>query len=118
LGSFELAVICDEIIGMIQHFLKGATINSETLAFDVLKEIGPEGNFLSHDHTLSLFRKELYFPKLFNRESVQTWINKGERNIFDEAKEKAKEIIYNHEVPALTEAQQVDLSNIIKETAR
>ncbi|MGD2271925.1 MAG: trimethylamine methyltransferase family protein [Desulfobacterales bacterium] len=118
LGSFELAVIGDEVIGMIQHLAKGVTVNSETLAFDVLKEIGPEGNFLSHNHTLSLFRKELYFPKLFNRESVQTWLKKGERNIFDEAKERAKEIIRNHKVPALSEAQQADLSKIIKEAAR
>lgn len=118
LGSFELAVISDEIIGIIERLLKGVNVTRETLAFDVLKEIGPEGEFLSHDHTLAFFRKELYFPKLFNRESVQAWLKQGGRNIFDEAKEKAKEILRHHKVPALSVTQQVALSNIIKEAER
>jgi len=115
LGSFELAVINDEIIGTVERFLKGVTVDRETLAFDVVKEIGPEGQFLSHDHTLSHFRNELYFPKLFDRQSEEAWLKQGGKTTFEKAREKAKEIISHHQVIPLSASQQTALSKIIKE---
>jgi trimethylamine--corrinoid protein Co-methyltransferase len=98
--------------------LRGVNVTPETLAFDIVKEIGPEGQFLSHDHTLAFFKKELYFPKLFNRESEHAWLKKGGKGIHEVARERAKEIIRNHRVPALSIAQQEALSSIIKEADR
>jgi len=118
LGCFELAVINDEIIGMIERLLKGVNVNRETLAFDVVREIGPEGQFLSHDHTLAFFKEELHFPELFDRQSEQAWLKQGGRTIFEKARERAKEILGHHQVPPLSVAQQTALSNIVKEAEK
>jgi trimethylamine--corrinoid protein Co-methyltransferase len=114
LGCFEMALVGNEILGMIQHMLKGVKVNTETLAFDVIQEIGPQGNFLSHNHTLSSFRKELYFYQLFDRESVQAWMKKGEKDILHKANERVKDIIKNHKVPELPGDKKEDLSKIIE----
>jgi trimethylamine--corrinoid protein Co-methyltransferase len=116
LGCMEMVYISDEIIGMVERYVGGVTVTPETLAFDVVKEIGPEGEYLSHDHTLAHFREELFLPKLFDREAEQTWIRKGERDLADVAREKVKEILGRHQVPALSDSQLAALAGIIAET--
>jgi len=118
LGSFELAIINDEIYQMIERYLKGVNISPETLAFDIIKEMGPEGQFLSHDHTLNHFRNELYFPRLFDHQSEETWLKQGGQDIIEKAKEKAREIIRQHKPTPLTNKQQLALADIIKEAEK
>lgn len=118
LGSFELAVINNEIYGMLERFLHGPDVNKETLALGVIREVGPEGQFLSHDHTLAYFRKEMYFPKLFDRQSEDAWLNHGGKTIFEKAREKAQDIISTHKVECLSSKQQASLSRIIEEARK
>ena len=42
--------------GILKRINQGVTVNDETLAFDVIKEVGPGGTYLVHDHTLDWFR--------------------------------------------------------------
>ena len=41
--SYEKMMIDDEIIGMLRRIDRGVTVNEDTLAFDVIKEVGPHG---------------------------------------------------------------------------
>jgi len=113
-GSMEMAIISDEIIGMISRIMKGVKINHETLALAVIKEIGPSGNFLTHEHTLKWFKHELYEPKLFNRLSPEQWIKDGKKNVEQIASEKIQLLLEksNNIVP-LSEKANVDLAGII-----
>jgi trimethylamine--corrinoid protein Co-methyltransferase len=72
-GSQEMVVICDELVHMIKRVLAGISVNDETLALEVIREIGPGGNYLQHDHTVRFFRQELFFPRLFRRQSLDEW---------------------------------------------
>ncbi|MCK4602445.1 MAG: trimethylamine methyltransferase family protein, partial [Phycisphaerae bacterium] len=49
IGSHEMVVLSNELIGQVKHFLGGVQVNDETLALDVIKEVGPGGNFLVHE---------------------------------------------------------------------
>jgi len=49
-GSVEMLVICDEIAHMIKRVLAGISVTDDTLALDVIREVGPGGHFLDHDH--------------------------------------------------------------------
>jgi len=66
-GSLEMAVICSEIISMVSRIVTGIDVNDETLAMDVMREVGPKGSFLTHKHTVISMRKEVFIPKLFDR---------------------------------------------------
>jgi len=37
------------------------TISDETIALDLMKEVGPGGTFLTHPHTAKNFRNEIFF---------------------------------------------------------
>ena len=92
-GAAEMAVICDEMVAMIRRVLSGIAFNDETLALDVIREVGPGGSFLQHDHTVAHFRKELFFPKFFRRQTLEQWQAAGSKMIHDSAHERVEEIL-------------------------
>jgi trimethylamine---corrinoid protein Co-methyltransferase len=92
-GSQEMAVICDELGRMIKHVLRGITIDDDTLAVDVIREAGYGGSFLAADHTVRHFRKELYFPFLFQRKTIDQWLAEGARTASEVAHDRVDEIL-------------------------
>ena len=52
IGSLEMLVITNEIAGMVKRFMKGIPVNEETLAEEVIHQVGPGGHFLAEEHTL------------------------------------------------------------------
>ena len=92
-GSPEMAVICNELAYMIKRVLRGITITDDTLAVDVIREVGHTGNFLQHDHTLSHFREELFFPDLFRRQTIEQWVQDGGKMIHEVAHERVSDIL-------------------------
>jgi trimethylamine--corrinoid protein Co-methyltransferase len=92
-GSPEMAVISDEMVYMIKRVLDGVQVNEDTLGLDVIRQVGPGGDFLSTDHTVNYFRKELFFPNLFSRQSVQEWVDAGSKMIHEVAHERVHDIL-------------------------
>ena len=40
---------------------------------DLISDIGPRGNYLAEPHTAEFFRREMYMPGLFDRQSPDLW---------------------------------------------
>jgi trimethylamine--corrinoid protein Co-methyltransferase len=78
-GSQEMVVICDELVRMAKRAIGPIEVNDDTLGLDAIREVGHGGSFLGHDHTSRYFRKELYFPKLFVRETIDQWVAGGKK---------------------------------------
>jgi trimethylamine--corrinoid protein Co-methyltransferase len=117
-GSMEMAVICDDIIGNVLRIVKGTEVNDEGLAVDVIKEVGPEGNFLGHKHTLKHIRDELHLPTIFDRNPETAWAKAGSKPLHQIAKEKAQKILKEHFPEPLPRDVQTQLSQIVKQTER
>jgi trimethylamine--corrinoid protein Co-methyltransferase len=100
-GSQEMVVICDEIVHMIKRILAGISVTDETLAVDLIRKVGQGGDYLQQDHTFKFFRKELFYPKLFRRQTLEQWQDSGGDMIHQVAHNRVKEI--------LASAQPVDL---------
>jgi len=116
-GSMEMAVICDEILGTVQRILRRTEVNDDTLAVEVIKEVGPEGNFLGHKHTLKHIRNEIYMPRLFDRTSETLWM-KTRKSAHELAREKAQRILKEHHPKPLSNDVQAKLSEIVKTAER
>jgi len=115
-GSMEMAVICDEICGIALKIARGIDVNDETLAFDIIREVGPCGHFLSHKHTLKFLEKgEIYIPKLFKRLSKDEWIKTGKKKIHEVARETAKKILKEHFPEPLPKDVQQKLTSVLKQ---
>ena len=92
-GSPEMVLICDEIVRMAKRILKGIHVDQATLAVDVIRDVGHGGQYLSHEHTLEYFRSEMFFPKLFKRQSITDWECRGMKSAMDVAHERVEEIL-------------------------
>jgi trimethylamine--corrinoid protein Co-methyltransferase len=91
-GSLELLAICDDILGWIKRFMDGVEVNRETLALDVIDEVGPDGHFLECEHTVRHYREDFY-PELLDRRNYEKWVEQGSKSINDRAREKVAEIL-------------------------
>jgi trimethylamine--corrinoid protein Co-methyltransferase len=75
--------------------MRNLEISEETLALDLIHEVGPDGNFLETAHTLRHVRGD-WQPGLFDRLDFNRWASEGKSTLGDRANQKAKEIITNH----------------------
>ncbi len=113
-GSLEQLVLGDEIIGMVRRFMRGMTVDDETLALDVVDRVGPGGHFLGEEHTLKHFKTEAWFPSLINRMRYHGWVSEANRSSMgDRVKEKLQAILTDHEVPALPDEVLKKIDEII-----
>jgi trimethylamine--corrinoid protein Co-methyltransferase len=101
IGSMDMVVLSDEIIGMVKRFLSGVAVSDETLALDVIKEVGPGGNFLAHEHTATHMRRELWFPSLIDRSKYSAWQAAGSKTLGDRVRERVAQILASHQAPPL-----------------
>ena len=85
--------ICDEIVHIIKRVLAGITINDDTLALDVIREVGHGGSFLQQDHTIRYFRQEMFFPELFRRQTMDQWMEAGGKIAHEVADDRIQEIL-------------------------
>lgn len=91
--SYEQYVIDDEIIGMVQRMVKGIRIDSDTLAFDIIKKVGPGGNFVLEDHTVEHMMDEFFYPNLGVRCNFDIWEQKKRPGMLSRANDRVKTIL-------------------------
>jgi trimethylamine--corrinoid protein Co-methyltransferase len=74
----EQYVIDNDILGMAMRLVRGVEVNDETLALDVIDEVGPGGHYLMADHTLQYMRSEFYYPSgVVDRQGWEMWQQGG-----------------------------------------
>jgi trimethylamine---corrinoid protein Co-methyltransferase len=115
-NSIEQVVICDELIAYTKHFMRSLEINEETLALDLIDQIGPDGDFLSSEHTLEHYREDWY-PKLFDRSQYDIWKRKGSKTLRERARDKALKLIETHRPEPLPADVQKKVDAIVEQHA-
>ena len=63
---------------------------------DVIREVGPGGNYLAEAHTVRHFRQELWQPTFLNHDNLDTWQQKGGRTYGETVIQRTLEILENH----------------------
>ena len=108
LGSYDMLVMSNEVIGMAKHILGGITVTPETLATGIIEQVGPGGHYLTQEHTRRHFRKEIWFPGLMDRQMRRSWEAGGKKTMAERVRAKVKDILEHHEpvpIPAEVEAR-------------
>ena len=116
--SYEKLVIDNEIAGMVTRTLQGIDTSDDALAVDEIAAVAPSAGYLGRAHTLRSFRREHYLPGLFDRTPWESWRKEGGKDITAAAKERARKILREHEVPPLEKSVQDELNAFIKKTTK
>lgn len=109
------AVIDNEMISYAMRFLRGMEVTPETLALDVIREVGIAGSFLEVTHTLEHFRSELFQPSLLFRNRRGIWDKRGHYRLDQMAEEVADQLMAKPRRTGLSESQIQELEHIASE---
>jgi len=109
--SYAQMLMDCEIFSIIQKVMEGIVVNDETLALDVIRSVGPGGNFLNQKHTIRHMR-DLFIPQFMDRRPYNVWeeIHDDGR---DWALERARNILNTHQPELLDPAVAAELKIII-----
>ena len=100
-ASYEKLIIDAEICGMCRRIKRGETVNRDRLAVDVIKQVGPGGEFLTNMHTFKNFKTEFYAPILEERDNYNNWQSKGSISMEQRANAKWKQLLNDYAEPSL-----------------
>lgn len=118
-GMYEAVSLLDhprimfdrEILRVIDEITDGVDVTSKTLAFDMIKDIGQRGAYISHKETAKAYRS------IWPRESILYEDGKPEgrkwRDPVDVARETIRWILENHKPEPQPEAVRQELRRII-----
>ncbi len=87
-----MIVATDEIIAMIDHMCAGIDVRDEALALDVIKEIGPGGEFVTHWHTYERFR-DVWYPEMLFRGGVEAWADSEQRTFEERTQARTRHLM-------------------------
>jgi len=111
--SFQQLVIDNEIAGYIRRMLRGFAVTEETIALDVIREVGIGGNFMSHPHTAQHFRREFWLPDLMERMPWDAWDRQEIKGLEAKASQRARSILAQHHPEPLSQAQVREIDRIV-----
>jgi len=112
-GSLQLLVIDDDLIGWIRAATNTVDVNEETLALGVVEQLGPTGDYLSHDHTYSHFREARY-SDLADKRQYDSWMEEGGTTMEERAQGEVERILRTHEPEPLPDDVRAGLREIVK----
>ncbi|MBL7161242.1 MAG: trimethylamine methyltransferase family protein [Anaerolineales bacterium] len=112
-ASYEQIAAMDEVAGLVKRFMGGIEINEETIALDVIDQVGPGGHFVGEEHTFKHFRRN-WVPKLFDRSSRESWELAGSLTMGDRVNAKVRDIFETYRPAPLDEGVVKTLDAVIE----
>jgi len=92
-------IIDNEYVAALKRFARGCEISEETLAVDVVREVGPGNLFTGAEHTVRHFRNEQWEPRIWSRTMFDPWIAAGATTDVDRAREIHRDIMSKPDLP-------------------
>ena len=75
----------------------------------------PGSGFLADEHTLKNWRTAQWIPSVLDRQQYDNWVNAGSKDLYTRLNERAREILAEHEVPALPEEVRGVITDVLAE---
>jgi trimethylamine--corrinoid protein Co-methyltransferase len=116
--SLEQLAIDSEMLGMMFRLLRGIRVDEETLAQDIVRKVGPGGNYLADRHTLQHFKTEHFIPELFDRRTRAAWERAGSKNVVTTSKETVRRILAEHRVASLDRYVTSQMDHILDDARK
>jgi trimethylamine--corrinoid protein Co-methyltransferase len=106
--SLAQLVIDDEMVAYARRHRRGFAVDDESLALDLVREVGIAGSFLGTDHTLEHHRREIFAPRLLNRRPRGAC--RGP--LHEVAAERAREFLSREAPPTMTGDERAALLEV------
>jgi len=99
--SYEKFVMDDELCGMLRHLWKGMEVSPETLAVEVIKNVGHDGHYLGEPQTIDRCRTEFWLPAIGDRSGMEAWWEGEQQDTSTRSTKRWKELLESYSEPDL-----------------
>ena len=107
-GSVFQLCAMDEAISYARRITRGIEVNEDTLAVDVIRNVGPNGHYLREEHTRRYYKNEFWYPKLSDRRNYEEWEMMGQTSFKERTAARVRDILATHQPsPINPETEQV-----------
>ena len=126
LGMVELGMTMDlgllvadnECVRMIRRMLDGVPVNDDTLAVDVIRQVGIGGEFVTQQHTFDNFKNCQSQSALIDRNTRSAWLEAGGKDMHTSCNEFARQVIATHQPEPLPGSVADTLRSIVAEAEK
>jgi trimethylamine--corrinoid protein Co-methyltransferase len=118
-GSYEMIVAGNEIADMCFRIARGVTIDEDTLATDVIANVGPGGQFLAQKHTIRYLQLgEHWMPTLLDRTRFETWSKAGSKDFTTRIRATVQKILREHQPEPLSEDVRHEIKGVLDQAEK
>ena len=94
--------------------LAGLPLDDNALARDAYSEVEPAGHLLGCSHTMANYATAYYDAVLSDSENVESWEERGGKDMAQRAWERWKRLLDEYEAPPLDQAKDEELRAYIE----
>jgi trimethylamine--corrinoid protein Co-methyltransferase len=106
----------DEAIGYARRITRGIEVNDDTLAVEVIHNVGPNGHYLYEPHTHRHYKTEFWYPNLCDRRNYEEWEEMGRTTMRDRVIARVQDILASHQ-PSPVKPETVKVIQDVLEAA-
>lgn len=99
--GFEKLVIDADRLGGYQKLLGGLDVSDNGLGKSAYDDVEPAGHFLGSAHTMANYTTAFYEPALSDSENVESWEERGAKDMNQRAYERWNQLLNDYEAPAM-----------------
>ena len=116
IASPEKFIMDCEMIQMIQRYMEPAITATgvDDVAFDAIKEVGPNGHFFGIEHTQQRYENAFYQPIVSDWRNFEAWEATGGVWTAERAHHTYKRILEEFEAPAMDQARADELREFVE----
>jgi trimethylamine---corrinoid protein Co-methyltransferase len=111
-SSFEAVVAMDELVRYVKAYLRGVTVDEESLALAEIAAVGPGGTHLARTYSRRHYR-DWFRPRLIAQESHEAWQTAGARSFLDRVAERTRELRESEPAHRLEEDAERRLDELV-----
>ena len=118
LVDFADLYFCSECMGALERLARPLNVDRESMALDIIAEVGPGGNYIGHRHTFENFRNELWAAEIFERGHWEGWNKDGSRDIRAVCLERTLDMLSHDRKPILSREVEDVIDSIVDAARR
>ena len=101
--SLHALLLCNDLAGLLRTMWQGVQIDEDTLALDLARAVGPRGNYLAQQHTVSHCREHLWGSRYFGPNMPLSSAGGSDTDLYARIDRDLRELLQTHRPPPLDE---------------
>ncbi|MEM7195425.1 MAG: trimethylamine methyltransferase family protein, partial [Pseudomonadota bacterium] len=111
--GFEKLIMDADRLGSYQKLMAGVDMESDQFARDAYEEVEPGGHFLGSAHTMRHYQTAFYSADLSDSENVESWEEKGSKDMRKRAFDKWNAMLNAYETPPMDDSVREALDDYV-----